>query len=266
VHPIERLRFVARSSGVPAQVLVHETALALRSFRGDHAGLVAACRRVLERQPLHAPLWWLCARMLCALEPAAEAVAVLEEVEADATAQHLAAALPDSATVVLVGGGGHPLDALRRRGDLEVLVVDTGPGSLAVADRLAAADIDAVEVPAANVGAALRGTAAVLVGAFAAGPSELLAHSGSMPAAAAARQLGVPVWLVTGVGRFLPAPMFDGLVQRWSAGVDELDAEEELVPLDLVDRVAGPGGVTSVEEALRTTDCPTAYELLGPTG
>jgi len=50
VHPIERLRFVARSRGAPAEVLVAESAAALVAFRGDPAGMVAACRRIVDRQ------------------------------------------------------------------------------------------------------------------------------------------------------------------------------------------------------------------------
>ena len=44
MHPIERLRYVARSSGAPQAVLVRETASALGSLAFDPAGLVTACR------------------------------------------------------------------------------------------------------------------------------------------------------------------------------------------------------------------------------
>jgi hypothetical protein len=33
------------------------------------------------------------------------------------------------------------------------------------------------------------------------------------------------------------------------------------VPLTLVDRVCGPGGLSSVEDTLRRIDCPVAPEL-----
>jgi len=266
VHPIERLRFVARSSGVPAAVLVHETALALRSFRGDHAGLVAACRRVVERQPTQGPLWWLCARMLCASDPAAEALVALDEIESDTTGRCLAAELPDSATVVLVGTPEQSADGLRRRGDLEVLVLDADGRASVVVDRLEDADVDAFEVPLRNAGGALRGASVLVAEAVAVGPSDALVPAGTVPAAAAARSMGVPVWLVAGVGRLLPGSMFAGVAGRWSSSTDELDADEELLALDLVDRVVGPDGVVPVAEALRRTDCPVAPELLGPTG
>ena len=39
------------------------------------------------------------------------------------------------------------------------------------------------------------------------------------------------------------------------------DADDEAVPLDLVDRIVGPDGIREVAEALRRTDCPVAPEL-----
>ena len=54
---LERLRYVARSSGAPQEVLVRETAAALASLGFDPPGLVTACRRILDRHPLSGPLW-----------------------------------------------------------------------------------------------------------------------------------------------------------------------------------------------------------------
>ena len=69
MHPIERLRYVARASGADQAVLVEETAHALRAFLDDPNGLVTACRRIVDRHPTSAPLWWLCARVLTAPDP-----------------------------------------------------------------------------------------------------------------------------------------------------------------------------------------------------
>jgi hypothetical protein len=267
VHPIERLRFVARSSGVPAEVLVRETALALRAFRGDEAGLVAACRRVVDRQPTSAPLWWLCARMIAAPDPSAEGALAIDEIESDPTARLLAAELPESAVVALVGWPEQTVGALRRRGDLEVLVIDTEGSAAELVDRFEDMDVDAVEVPARNTGAAVRDADLLLVDTLAVGPTETLAPAGALAAAATAAQLGTPVWLVAGAGRLLPGSMYDALLRRWRNGVrDELDAAEEPVPLSLVDRLAGVGGVAEPVEALRWTDCPVAPELFGTAG
>ena len=42
---------------------------------------------------------------------------------------------------------------------------------------------------------------------------------------------------------------------------DPWDLDDEVVPLDLVDLVAGPFGNASVEEAAKHVDCPIAPEL-----
>jgi hypothetical protein len=75
-----------------------------------------------------------------------------------------------------------------------------------------------------------------------------------------ARHAGVPVWLVGGIGRMLPGRMFDGLRLRVEPD-DPWEADDEFVPLDLVDRIVGPRGPESVTEALQRIDCPVAPEL-----
>ena len=51
MHPIERLRYVARASGADQAMLVRETAGALAAFADDPAGLVTACRRIVVPPP-----------------------------------------------------------------------------------------------------------------------------------------------------------------------------------------------------------------------
>ena len=68
------------------------------------------------------------------------------------------------------------------------------------------------------------------------------------------------MWLVAGVGRLLPERMW--LPVRERVLTDETwDADDEAVPLDLVDRVVGPTGPLDVDAAIRRTDCPVAPEL-----
>ena len=90
MHPVERLRYVARATGYPQSVIVSETARALASFASDPQGLVTACRRMVQRQPGSAPLVWLCARVLCAGDPYAEIRAALEELEDEGVELHVA--------------------------------------------------------------------------------------------------------------------------------------------------------------------------------
>ena len=89
MHPIERLRYVARARGADAESLVRETAGALRGLGLDTAGLVVACRRIVERHPTCGPLWWLCARMLTSSDPMAASRVAIEEIECVATVDRL---------------------------------------------------------------------------------------------------------------------------------------------------------------------------------
>ena len=84
--------------------------------------------------------------------------------------------------------------------------------------------------------------------------------AGSLAAAAVARHAEVPVWVVAGVGRLLPERMWGPVVERAVPG-DVWDANDEVVPLSLVDRIVGPTGPLPVVDALRRTDYPVATEL-----
>lgn len=263
MHPIERLRYVARASGADQALLVRETAAALAAFHDDPAGLVAACRRVIERHPTSGPLWWLCARVLTAPDGHAEAWAAVDELEADRTAVELAHALPDGATVCVVGWPEVTAEALLRRGDLSVLALDAAGEAAGLVRRLQRADVDAEDVPATGLAGAVAESAVVVVEAVALGPDAFVAVSGSLAAAAVARHLGVPVWAVAGVGRRLPGSMWQALAGRVEADRTEpWLRDEELVPLSLVDEVWGPSGATPPSEAMAGTDCPVAPELI----
>lgn len=261
MHPIERLRYVARASGVPQQVIVGETAAALASFGSDPQGLVTACRRIVSRQPTSGPLVWFASRVLTAGDPASEIWEAAGAMQADRTASELAHALPDDGTVSVLGWPDELGEVLPRRGDLTVLVIDTLSEGSGFASRLLHADVAAVDVPLAGLGAAVAASSLVLLESPAIGPDEFLAVAGSRAAAAVARHAGIPVWLVGGVGRLLPQRMWDGLRLRVERDGDPWDAHEEVVPLDLVDRIVGPAGVEPVAAALRRTDCPIVPEL-----
>jgi hypothetical protein len=265
VHPIERLRYVARASGADQALLVEETAQALGAFTGDPTGLVTACRRIVDRHPTSAPLWWLCARVLTGPDPDREAWHAVEEISDDPTSAELAHALPDGSTVCVVGWPEQVGEALPRRGDVVVLAVDAlGEGS-GLVRRLMAVGMDAIDVPTTGLGAAVAASDLVLVEALAVGPRSLLALSGSRAAAAVAREAGIPVWAVAGVGRLLPERMWQALTGRLTArGREPWDLDEEEVPLDLVDCVVGPTGPLPPGPSLQRTDCPVAPELLRP--
>jgi hypothetical protein len=230
VHPIERLRAVARAREIDQALLAREAAAVLGSFAGDLPGLLTSCRRLLDRHPRAGALWWTCARLLAAGDVRAEARAIDDDLDGEPAAGALALDLPDGVVVAVVpdvaGGSELPYELVRRRDDL-VLAHD--PAALHV-------DRDEPRV--------------LLVEAGAAGPDRFLAPEGTADEMAAARDAGVPVWLVADVGRRLPPGLFDTLLAR-----------------------AGTGGVEVVacREAERTVEprrvaCPVPPELLRPRG
>lgn len=262
MHPIERLRYVARASGADQALLVQETAQALVAFRDDPAGLVAACRRIVDRHPTSGPLWWLCAQVLTAPDGRRAAWDAVDAIETDPTPAELGHALPDEARVAVVGWPEIVGEALPRRGDVAVLAIDAlGEGS-GLVRRLGHAGVDAIDVQTAGLGAAVASSDVLLLEAVALGPTGFIGVSGSFAAAAVARETGVPVWVVAGVGRLLPARMWEALASRHAARpVDPWDLDEEVVPLTMADRVCGPTGLQEPAEALRRIDCPVAPEL-----
>lgn len=261
MHPIEHLRYVARSSGVGQEALVRETAGALMSFGHDPAGLVTTCRRMLARQPSSGPLVWLASRVLVAADPRSEVRVCMEAISEDRTARLLSRQLPVEATVCVLGWPDMIGRALRLRGDLRVLVVDVLGEGHHLVRRLSEQDGWVEEVDESGLGAAAASADLVLLETAAVGPDGFLAVAGSRAAAAVAHAAGVAVWLIAGRGTVLPGPMWDSLVERALGMVEAWEADEEVVPLSLVDRVAGPDGLVSVDEAVSSTDCPVVPEL-----
>ena len=261
MHPIERLRYVARASGVPQSVLVRETAGALMSFSREPHGLVTACRRMISRQPASGPLLWLASHVLSSGDPGTELRNCLEALDTDRTARELRYAIPDGATVAVLGWPEAASEALPARGDCEVLVIDVLGEGTGFVQRLWNDDVDAADVPVNGLGAAVADADLLLLESPAVGPEEFLAVAGSRAAAAVAAHRGIPVWLVGGVGRVLPAPLYSSLRSRVVPD-DPWDLDEEFVPLDLVSHIVGPDGAASVTDALQQIDCPVAAELL----
>jgi hypothetical protein len=261
MHPMERLRMVARASGEEPGLLAREAAAALAGCADDPRALVLACRRLVERQPASGPLWWLAARVVAAADPGTEAWMSAEMLREDVTPAAVAGALPDDAVLTVLGWPEQVTEALRRRGDAQVLVVDVmGDGSPLVA-ALDRAGSDASLVPEAGIGAAVAASTLVLLDASAVGPSGFLAVTGSHAAAAVAYTEQIPVWVVAGVGRILPARLWGAMVDKVSALGDPWDCDWEVVPIEFATAVVGPGGPLNPADALELVDCPDAPEL-----
>lgn len=261
MHPIERLRYVARARGADAESLVRETAGALRGLGLDMSGLVVAGRRIVERHPTSGPLWWLCARMLTSTDPLLAARAAVEEIEGDPTVDELTAALPDGATVVTVGWPDLIGMAIARRGDIRVLAVDAGHQGSSFVQRLERLEVDSELVPTEAAAIAVAAADLVLVEADALDGTSVLAATGSALLAAAAGLHGTPVWCVAGCGRRLPAPMIAAIIDRVAQrAIDPWSREVEAFPTALVSHVVGPHGRQPASEV--RAECEMAPELL----
>jgi hypothetical protein len=268
MHPIERLRYVARASGVDPAILVRETAAALASVvQVEPAGLVPACRRLIERHLTIGPVWWLAARVLTAADPVDEAWTAAAEIDDDPTAASLARALPDDATVTIVGWPDTAAGALRRRGDLEVLIGDAMGEGTALCRRLSDSGTTAALIPDGGLAAATVVSDMAVIEAIAGGPKGVLATSGSHAVAAVAAHACLPVWAIAPVGRILPDRLWDALLRRLDGGQDEpWDRAVELVPASLFTAVVGPEGLSQSADHLCRATCPVAPELLRPAG
>ncbi len=238
MHPIERLRYVARAGVVPVEPLVRESAAALSSFADDPKGLLTSCRRLLDRRGDCGPLVWLAARMLTAMDPRTEANKVVIDLDHDPTPRALQdglGSLPAGSSVLAVGELGAFVAALHDRADLRSLDPD---------------DLEAA------------GTAdLVLMTSDCVGPSQALVVAETVSVAEMARGWGTPVWLIAGAGRILPERMWDPLSARHRP---HDPAMRGLSVLDLnrfVTRVVTPSGLRTPAEAARGSDCPVVPEL-----
>lgn len=262
MHPIERLRFVARATGAPDDDVVKEAAASLAGFSTDPTSLVTACRRLVDRHPANAAVWWLCARTLLAPDAGDEAWRCLDDYVTDPTVDELAHALPEGARVTVVGWPDRLAAGFARRGDIEVRVIDVegdGPGFVRDLER---ADVGAVDVSVAGLAGAAATSDLVVLDACAVGPDTALTAPGGWPAAAVARAAEVPVWVVAGAGRIVPKDLWPVLVARLGGPATapwELDHDH--LPLELVDRLVGAQGPETVTDGLRRGDTPNAPEL-----
>ncbi|HEY8527783.1 MAG TPA: hypothetical protein VIL48_22645 [Acidimicrobiales bacterium] len=195
MHPIERLRAVARARDVDQRVLAREAAMVLGALADDPLGLVTSCRRLLDRHPGAGVLWWACARLLDSATPRAEARKVVADLaDEDAALRSLSLDLPEHSTVAVVpdaAGGSELADrlAVRRRDLVPVEAADPALDLAAVID--AGATLGA-EAAGAGDGAG-RG----------AGPPERPGPSGRQPGGTDARDAetgGLDAGLETGPG------------------------------------------------------------------
>jgi hypothetical protein len=252
---MERLRHVARGGDIDPAVVVAETADALTRLDPAPSELVALCRNLVERNATCGPLWWVCAHLLANPDSLGSAWQLVEEVEDDATAAQLAERLPDGATVMTVGYPAITASALRRCGNTSVLAVLAGDEAVRLVRAMDRAGVDVEPIaPEAMLHACGRADL-LLLEADACSSDDVVSSMGSGLAAVAASAAGVPVWLVAGRGRRLPAAYVDAI----GCG---LDSQFERFSTRLVTEIAGPEGVVAMSRDALAAECPAVPELL----
>ena len=244
--PFERLRALARYSGDDPELVV-EAADCLADFADDPAQLVTVCRRLLAHHPTSGELWWTCAHVLAASDPAHGAREATQRLARDRTAARLASVLPfpHDEPIAVLGWPDVSGAALTERPDLDVVVVRAPGRRLRHPDRRVRV-LDPVEAAAAS-------PTHLLVEVLASGATAAVVPDGTADLRWALD--ATPLWLVVPAGRLLPERLFAVLRSQ-------VDDDAELVDVAAAEQVAGPWGLDEADRLGRHVDCPVAPELL----
>jgi hypothetical protein len=199
---------------------------------------------------------------LQAADPADEVWRCHSDFQSDPTIAALASALPDDATVAVIGWPERIGQALVRRGDVSVRVVDATGDGAGFARTLERADVAAEDVAIEAMAPAVASADLLVLEASALGGSFAACALGSWAAAAVAASSDTDVWVVAGRGRVMPPRLWAALAARlevdrssvWDLGLD-------LVPLALAASVAGERGLEVASTAAANADVPDVAEL-----
>jgi len=263
-NPFERLRALARWSGDDDD-LASEAAGALAGLAGD-PGLVVACRRMLAHHPATGPLWWILAHLLASPDPSDAARQCRDALNADRTADRLAAALPlqDEGEVLAVVGWPRVVDrALAERVDVDAVAIRF-EGKLGGVDPTWSLRHRTTERTVRVVGpweCQTLGVTRVLVPAIALDDRASIVAQG---VAELCREMGdeTAIWIVAGVGRVLPRALLDALVVATNATDPDEAVAIETLAHDAVERIVGPRGAEAALDAVAGHPCPIPAELL----
>jgi hypothetical protein len=238
MHPLEQLRFVARGWESVDEVPVEEVAALLAELAEEHpAGLLHACRRLIEYFPSSGRLWWLSARALSAPEPVEGIWEAASELVDDPTGEQLAKVLPAGAPVELAGPAPRSVSEVVRR-------------------RRAAARASQKSTAGSARGTGPEPRPVVLFAVLAAGPAELLIDRAAAGEVRALPGRARRAWAVVPRGVVLPAPLWEQVLSRAGPGAAPI-APSEFAAL------VGPGGLAEAAELLGAPGCPPVAELLG---
>jgi hypothetical protein len=228
--------------------------------------------------------------VIVAEDPFAAAYDAIEALADDPTREELAASLPSEASVVIPAKPALA-SALALRPDISVTVVGMPYRLNEALRRLRGVaevtgvdqrdfDVDGTEILPS-------GEHLVLLEALAAGPDGALVDHEQASLLSYVSSLDAPCWVMTGVGRVLPAELLNEIRSRTlEAGLDESGSPDDADDFDLLvtngsdrsrrrDRpvaflgvehiagVVGPRGWAVPELALRRAECRAPAELLG---
>jgi hypothetical protein len=253
VQPFERLRAAVRwSSGLDEWSLLAEAIQCLAGFDADPAGLVMACRRLLVHHPRSTRLWWVCARVATAIDPADAAWDAWDRLELDATPSRVVEWIGEPDGAVLTLGWDDTVEAVSRAmPGLDVVALRTGDdAALSLALRHSERGARVVDA----IGATVLEPAVVLVPIEAAGAGTVLL-SPDVARTLEQLDLGVDPVLVAPLGTVLPEDLLGAYRRTNATSVVEVD----------LDRFAGAIGPTGLQDARtfpRRRDSPPAPELL----
>jgi hypothetical protein len=262
MHPIERLRFIARAEDEPAASLATEAAYTLADLSHyEPNAVLTACRRLLDKHPECGPLWWVGSQLVGAADPFEVARRAAGDLCSDPTPDRLAEMLRASFTGGEAFVVGRPADlsvqALRRGRQCRLRLVGSS-WALRRAVRGAAFEgvDDVTGYTPGDEDEALAGAAVVLIEPLGVGTSNCLLTPESAGLVATAREVGAPLWLVCGVGRALPESLFEALANR--TGTDR----GELVPIETFNLGVGPEGSCRPENLVAGVAQGQGLELL----
>jgi hypothetical protein len=261
MHPIERLRWIARTDDEPAASLASEAAWTLADLADEEpTALLTACRRLLDRHPSVGPLWWVCACLLGSPDdPLAAGHRASAELCSDPTPAALAKQLRRSFTSGDVIALTSPLElcrpAVETSGRYGVRVVGSRSELSRVVRKLAAAGGDVTAWSSGEEDEALEGASVLIVEVLAAGGGCAILTREASAALEAAERRRVDSWAVIGVGRALPEPLLSAAAERSGDSVEAVD-------LETFSSAVGPEGPGNAVAVAAACSCPPGTELL----
>ena len=259
MHPIERLRWIARSEGEEDSAVAAEAAWSLAELAVEEpAAVLTAGRRLVLRQPSCGPLWWACANIIEALggqDILEVAHRVALELAGEGVSARLAAALRREvasgealAVTPPVGTTGRALEA----GRYAVRLLAPYRELRYEMAHFGSADVTGFELEESQE--ALEGCRLLLVEPRFASSERLFVSAAAARAVRAAHRVEVVCWAVLGPGRLLSEPLAVAAGQLVRGESEELAASSFAAAVD-------SEGLAPPTEALGRSSCPAAAEL-----